>query len=121
LDAQQQPVSGFTVFLVDANKTYLQAYGFAYTDDTGYFLLNYAGPGSVQDSSETKTSADIPPQLFIEIVDTKALPVHLSTTDFRPIVGTATYRNITLGNQPIGDPPPDIRDVALPSKKKKKA
>ena len=43
LDLALKPVSGFTVFLVDAAKAYQQGYGFAYTDDTGYFLLNYAG------------------------------------------------------------------------------
>ena len=41
-NTQLQPISGLTVFLVDASKTYQQAYGFAYTDDTGYFLLNYS-------------------------------------------------------------------------------
>src|SRR5215813_3825594 len=36
-DAQLAPVSGYTVFLVDSAKSYQQSYGFAYTDDTGYF------------------------------------------------------------------------------------
>jgi hypothetical protein len=121
-DAQLQPVSGFTVFLVDAKKTYQQAYGFAFTDDTGYFLLHYAGPGSVQGKSEPAIQAAAPPQLFIEIADTNALPVYLSTTDFQPVVGTTTYLNITLpdGNPPLGGPPPEIRDIALPAQKKKK-
>jgi hypothetical protein len=43
LDAKLQPAAKFTVFLVDANKTFLRQYGFAYTDDNGYFLINYAG------------------------------------------------------------------------------
>ncbi|HWY03779.1 MAG TPA: hypothetical protein VNX60_08935 [Candidatus Acidoferrum sp.] len=122
-DAQLQPVSGFTVFLVDANKTYQQAYGFAYTDDTGYFLLKYVGPDSAsQDKSQTATQAATTPQLFIEIADTKALPIYLSTAVFQPVAGTATYENITLpdGDQPIGDPPPEIRNIALPAQKKKK-
>src|SRR5262249_52876315 len=37
-DAQLAPASGHTVFLVDSSKTYQEAYGFAYTDSTGYFL-----------------------------------------------------------------------------------
>jgi len=37
-------------------------------------------------------------------------------------VGAATYQNITLpdGDQAIGEPPPEIRDVALPPSKRKK-
>lgn len=122
-DAQLQPVSGFTVFLVDAKKSFQQAYGFAYTDDTGYFLLQYAGSDAAsQDKSATATQAAAAPQLFIEIADTKAQPVYLSTTAFQPVVGTATYQNITLpdGDQAIGDPPPEIRNIALPAQKKKK-
>lgn len=43
VDAQLQPASKFTVFLVDGNKNFLQQYGFSYSDDNGYFLINYAG------------------------------------------------------------------------------
>jgi len=109
LDAQLQPAAKFTVFLVDANKTYLQQYGFAYTNDTGYFLLDYAG-----DSAQATAAA----QLFIEVANTDANPVFLSSTAFQPVLGTATFQNIVLpaGGQPIGDPPQAIRDVALPGK-----
>jgi len=110
LDAQLQPVAKFTVFLVDANKTYLEQYGFAYTDDTGYFLLNHPGDASGQAASTA--------QLFLEIVNMDASPVYLSSTAFQPVLGTATFQNIVLpaGGQPIGDPPPAIRAVAIPSK-----
>jgi hypothetical protein len=121
-DAHLQPVSGFTVFLVDATKAYQQAYGFAYTDDSGYFLLNYSGPAA---ASQDKSQAGAPAaqvQLFIEVANTKALPVFVSTTAFQPVEGAATYQNITLpdGNQAIGDPPPEIRATALPPQKKKR-
>jgi hypothetical protein len=118
---QLQPVSGFTVFLVDATKTYQRAYGFAYTDDTGYFLLQYAGPDSAS-QEKSQTAAHAAPQLFIEIANKKALPVYVSATPFQPAEGAAAYLKITLpeGDQPIGDPPPEIRDTALPAQKKKK-
>jgi hypothetical protein len=108
------------VFLVDATKTFQQAYGFAYTDDSGYFRLNYAGPDAA--SKDKSPAAATQPQLFIEIANTKALPVFVSTTVFQPVEGVATYQNITLpdGDQAIGEPPPEIRDVALPRKKKKR-
>ena len=121
-NAQLQPVSAYTVFLVDAKKAYQSAYGFSYTDSTGYFLISFAGdPASPQspthESSQPASAASQAlPQLFMEIANSNALPVYLSTTAFQPTLGTATYQNITLpaGEAPIGDPPPEIRRIALP-------
>jgi hypothetical protein len=120
-DAQLQPVSGFTVFLVDASKTYQQAYGFAYTEDTGYFLLNYRGPDAATKANPANSAkAAAAPDLFVEVADANARPVYLSTTPFQPMPGTASYHNITLtpGNESIGDPPAQIRKVAIPKSKK---
>jgi hypothetical protein len=121
-DPELKPVSGFTVFLVDTTKAYQQAYGFAYSDDTGYFLLNYAGsdPAS-RDKATTATQAQ--PDLFIGITDDKAMPVYLSPTALQPLLGRARYQNIILpaDDQAIGAPPAEIRAVALPKTKKKKA
>jgi hypothetical protein len=110
-DAQLQALSRHTVFLVDATKSYQEAYGFAYTDETGYFLINYAGP-----SKAPAGAAPAAPELYVEVVDTKAQPVYLATTVFSPAAGSATYQNITLtaGAQPLGDPPEAIRKVAIP-------
>jgi hypothetical protein len=121
-NAQLQPVSAYTVFLVDAKKAYQSAYGFSYTDSTGYFLISFAGdPASSQNQSQQSSQlgsagAPPPPQLFIEIANSNALPVYLSATAFQPTLGTATYQNITLpaGEPPIGDPPAEIRSIALP-------
>jgi hypothetical protein len=109
--AQLQPVSGFTVFLVNAEKTYQQLYGFAYTDETGYFVLSYAG---TQGQSPTPSAQ----QLFLEIADAKGRPVYLSTTPFQPATESVTYQNVVLpsGEQPIGDPPQSIRNIAIPGK-----
>jgi|SRR5579863_530445 len=123
-NAQIQPVAGYTVFLVDAQKIYQQAFGFAYTDNTGYFLINYPGPmsakstaGATTANAETSVAAL---QLFVEVADANAHPVYLSATAFQPAIGKATYQNIVLpaGEKPIGDPPPEIRRVALPRQKK---
>jgi hypothetical protein len=120
-NAQLQPVSAYTVFLVDAKKAYQSAYGFSYTDSTGYFLISSTGtpaaaPGQPSPQSAPPAPQPPPPQLFIEIANSNALPVYLSTTAFQPTLGTATYQNITLpaGEAPIGDPPPEIRRIALP-------
>ena len=109
-----KPHAKYTVFLVDGQKTYQEAYGFAYTDDTGYFLCNVAG-------AKGKDPAQSTAPLFIAMTNTKGEPVYLGTTPFQPTPGSVTYQNITLpsGAQPLGDPPPAIRDVALPSRRKK--
>lgn len=113
-NAQFQPVSGSTVFLVDAEKAFQQAYGFAYTDGTGYFLINYPGTQAEQ--------AAATPALFIEVADTKSQPVYLSTTPFQPAPGSITYQNIVLptGDEPIGNPPAPVRGTALPGAKRKR-
>jgi hypothetical protein len=103
-----QPVQHFTVFLVDDTKTFQKEYGFAYTDSTGYFLINFAGsaPGG-------PTSA---PQLYVEIVNASGKPIYISTEIFAPAAGSTTYQNITLpaSEKPIGNPPPAIRGGAIP-------
>jgi hypothetical protein len=131
-DAQLAPASGYTVFLVDSVKTYRQAYGFAYTDSTGYFVLIYAGPAGASGQTPPAASSPTPsqaapqaattPELFVGVVDTKAQPVFLSTTAFQPTIGSTTYQNVVLaaGQQPIGDPPPEIRQVAIPKATKKR-
>ena len=103
-----KPHAKYTVFLVDSQKTYQEAYGFTYTDNTGYFLFNVSG---------AKTT----PPLFLAMTNTKGEPIYLSTTPFQPAAGSVTYQNITLasGTHPLGDPPPAIRNIALPSRKSK--
>lgn len=116
----RQPVSGFTVFLVDAAKTYQQAYGFTYTDDTGYFLLQYAGPDPASQDKSQSARQTPATALFIEVANKKALPVYVAS--FEPVEGMSFYQDVILpeGDQPIGDPPREIRDIALPQKKKKR-
>ena len=108
---QFQPMAALTVFLVDARKAYQQKYGFAYTDDTGYFLINYAGA----------PAGGAPPPLSIEITNQSGKPVYLDAASFLPVPNAATYRNIVLppNPQPIGAPPPAARSSAGPASRKK--
>jgi hypothetical protein len=94
-DAQYTAMAKYTVFLVDDKQAFVPQYGFAYTDATGYFLINYA-----PDSGQAPPSA-----VFVAIVDTNANPVYLSTTAFQPVIGVGT----------LGDPTQAIRNVAFPS------
>ena len=106
-NAQLQPVAGLTVFLVDNQKAYQEQYGFAYTDGTGYFLINYAPPAGAAATAIT---------LYVEIANQKGEPIYLGTAAFQPAAGSTSYQNITLpaGEKPLGDPPPEIRRIALP-------
>jgi len=106
-DEQLKPSARLTVYLVDHAKTYQQQYSFAYTDATGYFLINYAPPAG-QDAPATP--------LYAAIANAKGEPVYVSATAFQPAANVATYQNISLsaGKKPLGDPPPEIRQVAIP-------
>lgn len=116
-DAQLQPLSGFTVFLADASHTYQQAYGFAYTDAAGNFQLNYVGPDSVEPDKPAKAAST--PELFVGVSNAKGDLVRLSPTPFQPTAGGATYLNIILaGEESSIDPPAQIRDVAVPPRKR---
>ena len=124
-DSNQKPLSGHTVFLVDVEKNFQSAYGFAYTDATGYFLINY--PGNAQAGAGTKTetpaqASAATAELYLQIADTNANPVFLSTTAFQPIVGSASYQVVTLpaGEAALGDPPAPVRAVGFPATNKTK-
>ncbi len=134
------PQASYAVFLVDAQKNYLSDYGFAYTDATGYFLLSYngdsttapkaaaagapaaAGQGATAEPAAS-TGASSPVQLFLQVADANAKPVLLSETAFVPILGNATYQMVTLpaGAAKLGDPPAELRSVAMPPISTKRA
>jgi len=106
------PAAGCTVFLVDPQNAYQGAYGFAYTDATGYFVLNAAAAAGASGGTAPAAAA----QLYVAVADAKGEPVYRSATAFAPNPGVATYQTHVLpaGGKPIGDPPPAIRDIALP-------
>jgi hypothetical protein len=129
------PLAGYAVFLVDAQKSYQSNYGFAYTDETGYFLISFdggtatgqqpAGGGAPVNATGGEatpqpvlaaTAAPATIQLFLQVADANANPVLLSEKPFVPVVGQATYQAVTLpaGAKKIGDPPAELRSIALP-------
>lgn len=128
-DSNLKPLADYAVFLVDEQKNYLASYGFCYTDGTGYFLINYAGAAAASSdqasgsSSEPRAHASAGPALFVEITNPKARPVYLAGAPFQPVPGTATYQVITLppGEPVLGNPPGEIRKVAIPPRKRSKS
>lgn len=108
LDVQYQPLPKFTVYLADIRNEFQKQYGFAYTGDNGYFLLNY--PGDSDKPADT-------PKLFVGLVNAAGNPAYLSPTAFQPVMGAATFQTITLPGaaKTLGDPGRPIRAVALPA------
>jgi len=112
-DSSLAPLPNMTVFLVDEANAYQQKFGFAYTDQTGYFLITVAEAGA-------QSSNDQP--IFLEVADAKSRPVYLSDSPVEPVPGGVIYQKIVVaaGGKPIGDPPKAIRGTAIPAKPKKK-
>jgi hypothetical protein len=106
LDPEYRPLARHTVYLVDDRKAWQRQYGFAYTDDAGYFSLSFTG-------TEGDTAKET---LFPAVVDTQAKPVYLATDPFTPVVGAASYLQILVaeGEPALGDPPAEIRSIAIP-------
>lgn len=115
-DSSLAPAAGCTVFLVDAQNAYQEAYGFAYTDATGYFALAAAAQAAKASGGAKPDASTTPAQLFVAAADAKGEPVYRSPAPFTPTPGVATYQTHILpaGGGPIGDPPAAIRGVALP-------
>ncbi len=109
-DSSSKPLSGYCVFLVDRQKNYQSAYGFAFTDKDGSFTINYAGG-----PAGTKTAATVP-TVFLAVTNDKAQPVYVGSNPLPLVVGTALYVDTTLaaGEPVLGDLPEEIRKVALP-------
>lgn len=56
------------------------------------------------------------PQAYVQVCDASANPVLSNSTAFAPVTGQATYQVLTLSasGQTLGDPPAEIRAVAMP-------
>ena len=120
-NAALQPLSGLTVFLVDSTKVYQKQFGYAYTNSSGYFLLNHPG-GTTAAPSSGQTASAANADLYIQISSKSGKPLFLGTDGFHPTLGRAVYQTITLpsGEQPLGDPPADVRGTVPPGKKQKR-
>jgi len=110
-----EPITGFTVFLVDAAKAYQQAYGFASSDETGYFLLRYEGASATSTGKVKQAKEASAPELFVEVTDLKGRLVYVSDRAFEPAIGAATYQDIVVVEGVTkGEPPAQIRKVGMP-------
>jgi hypothetical protein len=112
-DSSSNPLSGYCVFLVDAQKNYLREYGFEFTDKTGSFTIQYAGTTPPAGANETAPTV---PTVYLAITNAKAQLVYYSPKPLAITIGAALYADTTLaaGAPAIGDLPNEIRAVALP-------
>ena len=118
---KDKPAAGFTVLLANAANAYQQAYGFASTDDTGYFRLKHDGERAASAGKSAPKEAPVT-ELFIEVFDLKGRFAYQSKEAFEPVTGKATYQDIDLskGNRARGTLPASIPRVDRPKPKPKK-
>ena len=96
-------------------KAYQQAYGFASSDETGYFLLRYEGAGATSTGKVKQAKEASAPELFVEVTDLKGRLVYVSDRAFEPAIGAATYQDIVVVEGVTkGEPPAQIRKVGMP-------
>jgi hypothetical protein len=95
---------------VDRQKNYQNAYGFAFTDSTGSFVINYDG------TTAAGKAAASTPTVYLAITNAKAQLVFEGSAPLSLTVGSALYVDTTLpaGEPVLGDLPQEIRKVAVP-------
>jgi hypothetical protein len=117
-DANGAPVSAQTVFLATAQGAFQSEYGYAYTDDTGYYSLTVDAPAvaPAPPPAGNGPAAASTPELCLAVTNQKRQLVYLSSTPFEPTAGTATYNyaHLSAGGQTIGVPPRGAKNPAPP-------
>jgi hypothetical protein len=110
-DSKANPLSGYCVFLTDAQGNYQNAYGFQFTDSNGGFTINYAGT-----NAEGAQAAATPPTVYLAITNAKAQLVSESAKALALTIGSALYIEITLaaGEPSLGELPGEIKRLAQP-------
>ncbi len=96
-DDTLSPIPRFTVRLIDGTKSWISAYGYAYTDASGNFSLS---------SASGQTPATTPLTAYLEVLNEDARPVFMDSATFTIALGGTLYRDIILASQtPLGGSP----------------
>jgi hypothetical protein len=113
-------VPSLTVAIYDAKGTWIQAMGYACTDDKGYFKLTLSSTTDKTEDAENlavfpdaaATSATRGPEVFIRVLDKSGVHIHIDQHTLTPQLGSVDYREIILSNgkgncrPPSGTPDP---------------
>ena len=108
--ADLTPAPRLTVFLADPNRAWLKKYGYAFTDDTGFFTLTYAPAAPVGKKARSADAADSAVQIpaltvYVEVSNADCKLVYLDDTLQSIATGTVVYRDILLPAGALGNPP----------------
>lgn len=134
-EAPATPLSGYTIFLVDSQKTYQSQYGFATTAADGSFAIVYDGeaaasagesgaapaPPAPAAGRTAEPSAPSIPTLFLSITNAGAQLVPTATVSLALAAGKALYIDTILPvGAPVADLPAEVRKIAQPPTRKTK-
>jgi len=102
--------SDVAVVAVEENKDYIDLIAILEPEDS---LPSSEGAARSSAKTASKSSA---PQAFVQVCDANANPVFSSSSPIAPVKGQAVYQVLTLpaSGQSLGDPPAEIRAVAMP-------
>jgi hypothetical protein len=110
-DKKLLPIAKLTVCLADEQKNYLSAYGYAYTDATGYYIITY--------TPDPSAPAPAPLSAYLEIMNSSGQAIYIDSTAFTLNPGTSLLRDLMLASQtPLGGPPPGAPPAKIPKPKK---
>jgi hypothetical protein len=96
--------SKLTLVACDRNGGWVRELGYTCTDSSGYFKLDYAGPGRKQDDPQATDKSR--PELFLRVSDQQQ---KVLLTDHLPLevrLGHVEYRELYLSEGAASCPPP---------------
>ena len=105
-----------TVFLADQSRAWLSNYGYAFTDQTGYFTLSYAPPASGKKQAKATDALTA----YLEVSNAACKLMYIDASPMSIETGAVVYRDIVLSAKvPLGTPPcePGAPPSAPPAKK----
>lgn len=117
-------VPNLTVGLYDQNGKWLEEFGYACTDNMGYFKLIHrfvAEKTQVPTESKPDTAAsEQRSEIFIRLQDKSGVQVYIGKKPISPTRGKVEYLEIILGDESVTCIPPDPSDQTPISSAQKK-
>ncbi len=99
------PAAQFTVFLADQGRAWLTQYGYAFTDQAGYYVLSYTPATHSTEAGQKQAAAAAPLTAYVTVSDPACKLVYADTSPISLPADAAINRDIVLGQGPIGTPP----------------
>ncbi len=94
LDKNRKGKSGLTVALFDAQGKWRQEFGFACTDDQGYFAISYPQPG------KTRGEVSGSQPFYLQVLDQNHKTLLKDPTPLQLTLGQVYYRRLVLTDKP---------------------